>query len=106
VGLETTLALVLTDLVETGLVPLARAIDALSARPARVLGLPYGTLAPGADADITLIDLKKEWTIDPRDFKSKGRNTPFAGRKVRGKAVVTIVGGEVLRARPEDLGAL
>jgi len=106
VGLETTLAVVLTDLVATGLLPLARAIDALTARPAAVLGIPRGTLAPGADADITLIDLKKEWTIDPRDFKSKGRCTPFAGKKVRGKAVITLVGGRLLRARPEDLGAL
>ncbi len=106
VGLETTLAVILTDLVATGLLPLARAIESLTIRPASILGIPRGTLAPGADADITLIDLQKEWTIDPNDFKSKGRCTPFAGKKVRGKAVVTIVGGRVLKARPEDLGAL
>jgi dihydroorotase len=106
VGLETTLAVILTDLVAPGLLSLERAIEALTARPARILGIPRGTLAPGADADITLIDLQKEWTIDPREFKTKGRSTPFAGRKVRGRAVVTIVGGSVLRARPEDLGTL
>jgi dihydroorotase len=99
VGLETALAIVLTELVEPGLVPLARAIEAMTVRPARILGLPTGTLAPGAPADVTLIDLRAAWTVDPRDFKSKARSSPFAGRAVRGRAVATIVGGRIVYER-------
>jgi dihydroorotase len=68
----------------------------MTAAPARILGLAAGTLAPGAPADITLLDLKKAWTLDPRDFRTQGRNTPFGGKKVKGKAVATIVGGRVV----------
>ena len=63
--------------------------------PARILGIDRGTLRSGADADITLIDPKLEWTIDPRQFRSKSRNSPFAGMKVHGRAQTVIVSGVV-----------
>jgi len=63
--------------------------------PARVLGLDAGTLASGALADVVLIDPTLCWTVDPDRFHSRGRNTPFAGKSLRGKVVTTIVGGEV-----------
>jgi dihydroorotase len=88
VGLETALGVVLgLDL------PLARAIEAMTAAPAKILGIPKGSLAPGADADVTIIDPKAEWTVEPSEFKSRGRSTPWAGRKLRGRAVHVIVGG-------------
>ena len=67
----------------------------LTVAPARILGLDRGTLNPGAVADVTVIDPDAEWTIDPKQFRSKSRNTPFAGRKVRGRAHLVLVGGEV-----------
>ncbi len=63
--------------------------------PAKLLGIQKGTLSPGADADVTIIDPDVEWTIDPEKFRSKSRNTPFAGRTVRGRAEKVLVGGEV-----------
>jgi dihydroorotase len=92
VGLETTLAAVLS----LRKIPFARAIDAMTAAPARILGLKgKGRLAPGADADLTLIDPKATTTIDPEKFRSKGRNTPFEGLKLPGRAAHVIVGGRV-----------
>jgi dihydroorotase len=93
VGLETTLPLALTHLVAPGLVSLERVIDALTAAPARVLGVPGGTLAPGSVADVTVIDLEKELVVDPERFHSRSRNTPFAGWKLKGAAVTTFLGG-------------
>lgn len=93
VGLETTVALCLDRLVRPGMVSLMRLIDLLSGGPARVLGVPGGTLAPGSPADLTLLDLERETTVDPAGFRSKARNTPFAGWTLRGAAVGTIVGG-------------
>ena len=92
-GLETTLPLCLDRLVHPGLITLSRLIELLTIGPARCLNLPVGTLAPGKPADVTLFDPDREVTIDPEAFRSKGRNTPFSGWKLRGAAVETIVGG-------------
>jgi len=94
-GLETSVGLIL-NLVNEGVISVKRAILLMSVNPARVLGLPSVGIASGNDASITILDLKKEWTIDPLKFQSKGRNTPFAGFRVKGKAVATIVSGRVL----------
>lgn len=94
VGLETTLGLVLTHFTGPGKLSGARAVELMSLQPARILGLPAGTLAPGAAADIVLVDPELSWTVDPKQFLSKGRNCPFAGWKLKGKAVATYVGGE------------
>ncbi len=94
VGLETALGLAL-NLVGEGVLSLAEVIRKFSASPAAILKLDKGTLAVGADADITIIDPNKEWTVDASRFKSKSRNTPFNGWKLRGMAVQTIVGGRI-----------
>lgn len=93
IGLETSLPLTMR-LVKEGVLTLSQAIERLTVNPASALGLNKGTLSAGADADITIIDLNEEWTVDPAELKSKSRNTPFAGWKMRGRAVVTIVGGQ------------
>ena len=64
--------------------------------PAMAFGLPAGTLAVGANADVTLVDPTAQWVVDPEQFKSKGRNTPFAGWKLKGRVMKTIVGGKVV----------
>jgi len=94
-GLETTLALISTEFVRTGVIDWPRAIELLSAGPARVLGISGGTLAEGAPADVTIIDPDAEWTIDAQQMKSLARNTPFHGRRVTGRAAMTIIDGEV-----------
>jgi dihydroorotase len=94
IGLETALGVVFTHLVHRGKLGLEQAIAAMTRNPARILGLEAGSLRPGAVADITLIDAQKEWVVDPDHFQSKGRNCPFAGWKLKGKAVATIVEGK------------
>lgn len=96
VGLETSLALALTGLYHTGLLPLARVLDLMSASPAALLGLDKGTLAAGRDADLILFDPDQEWIIDKTKFASKGRNTPFHGRTVRGHVKYTISRGTII----------
>ena len=96
VGLETALGVVHTALVDSGIIDLTRLIDRMSTAPARVFGLAGGTLAKGAAADITVLDPSRRWTVDPARFLSKGRNTPYAGRKLVGMATHTIVGGRVV----------
>lgn len=97
VGLETAVPLVLDRLVQHGIISLTRFVELFSAGPARVLGLrTKGRIAVGADADLTLLNLAREVTVDKRAFVSKGRNTPFEGWKLRGSAVMTIVGGKVV----------
>jgi dihydroorotase len=95
VGLETALALAL-ELVEAGVLTPARLVMRMSAGPAKVLGLPGGSLAPGGAADVTVIDPQAAWTCDPTLFRSKARNTPFGGRTMRGRAVLTVVGGAIV----------
>lgn len=94
-GLETALGLVLTELVGRDLLSLADAVDRLSCAPARIFRLPGGTLAPGAPADVALVDPDLAWVVDPGAFQSKGKNSPFGGRRLRGRAVMTMVGGRV-----------
>jgi dihydroorotase len=70
-------------------------IDMMTRKSAEIVKLDKGTLRVGADADVTIIDPDVEWTIDKEQFASKSRNCPFHGWKVKGRAVATIVGGEV-----------
>jgi dihydroorotase len=96
VGLETTLPVVVTEIVERGVIPLGRAIELMTIGPARALGLAGGTLAPGAAADVAVVDVSTSYRIEAGGFFSKGRNTPFDGRTVRGRARWTLVGGRVV----------
>jgi dihydroorotase len=99
VGLETALGVALTVLFHSGAVALPRVIEMFTTGPARAFAIPGGTLAPGSPADVTIFDPNREWTVDPHRFKSKSRNTPFAGWRLRGAVVATFVGGrEVFRA--------
>ena len=84
-----------TQFVETGKMTLKQLIDCMSVKPAKIFGLPYGTLEIGASADLTVIDLDKEMKIDPTLFKSKGKNTPFTGYNVKGWPVMTLVEGKI-----------
>ncbi len=100
IGLETTLGVVLTHLVGEGWLSLEEAVERMSCRPAEVFGLPGGVIEEGREADLTVIDLGEEWVVDPGQFASKGRNTPFKGWRLRGRAWGTIVrGGVVMWAR-------
>ncbi len=96
VGLETAVPLVINNLVHTGVLTLPQAIAKMTINPARILKIPKGTLSVGADADVTLIDMNREETINAADFESKGRNTPFNGMKLKGIPVMTIVAGKVV----------
>jgi dihydroorotase len=95
IGLETLLPICVIGLIEPGHLTWPQLIEKLTINPARVLGIDRGTLKPGAVADVTIIDPAVEWTIDPNQFRSKSRNCPFAGWKVRGRAHAVIVGGEL-----------
>jgi len=94
VGLETALGLTL-KLVAEGVLSLDAAIRKLSLNPAAILKINKGSLSVGSDADITIIDPNVEWVVDSSQFKSKSKNTPFNGWKLKGKAVQTIVGGRI-----------
>jgi dihydroorotase len=96
VGLETALALAITELVEKNVLDLPTLIDRMSTSPARAFNLTGGTLRRGMPADITVFDPALEWTVDPKKFLSKSRNTPFTGRTLRGRAVYTIVDGRII----------
>jgi dihydroorotase len=95
VGLETTLGLVVTKLIQPGILDWPKAIRKMTINPAKVLGISKGTLAIGADADITVIDPTAKWTVDPQQFHSKSKNTPFAGMELTGRAEMVIVGGKI-----------
>lgn len=95
VGLETAVGLAMT-LVHHGAISPSRLVELMSLNPARLLRVDRGTLAPGAAADVTIVDPNLEWTVDPSRFRSKSRNTPFAGTRLRGKAILTVVGGVVV----------
>jgi len=93
-GLETSLSLSLR-LVEESILTLNQLILKMSTIPARILNLPKGNLRAGADADITVLDLNKKWTVDRAMLRSKGKNTPFHQWTLKGKPVLTIMGGGI-----------
>ncbi len=95
VGLETSLGLVITRLIEPGHLDWPDTLAKMTVNPARILGIDKGTLQIGADADVTIIDPKVRWTVDPKQFRSKSTNTPFAGWELTGRAETVIVGGRV-----------
>ena len=96
VGLETSVALTVTNLVKKGYLTPMQMAAKMSYNPAKVLGIPKGTLDEGKIADITIIDPDKEYTIDVNTFESKGKNTPFDGYKVSGEVEYTILNGKVV----------
>ena len=97
VGLETALGVTLTYLYHTGELPLSDILRKMTINPACILRLPTkGRLAIGADADVVIFDPDEVWTVDPEQFASKGRNTPFAGKELKGKVKYTIVGGKII----------
>jgi dihydroorotase len=99
IGLETALGLAVSELVETGLLTLPELVTRMSTLPARIFGLPGGTLSVGAPADVVVFDPKARWTVTPSTFFSKSRNTPFTGRELTGRADLTIVRGQVVFQR-------
>jgi len=95
VGLETALGLVKTRLIDKGYLSWTDVIRKLTVNPARIINQPLGDLTIGHPADLTIIDPEAEWTVDPSQFKSKSRNTPFAGWNLSGKVVKTILRGQI-----------
>ena len=96
VGLETSFPVLYTALVRTGRMSLERLVEAMSTAPRRIFRLGGGTIGPGMPADITVIDLDREYNIDSRTFLSMGKATPFDGLKVRGEVVLTLMGGRAV----------
>jgi dihydroorotase len=96
IGLETTLGLVKTYLIDKGYLDWADAIRKMTANPARIFGLTGGSLAKGMPADITIIDPEKKWTVRADRFQSRSRNSPFVGFKLSGQVQMTILGGRVV----------
>lgn len=96
VGLETTLGLVLSELVDTKILSLNSAIEKMTVNPARILGIKKGDLSVGSDADIIIIDPNKEWTVDTEKFVSISKNSPFNGWRLKGKVLYTIVKGKIV----------
>jgi dihydroorotase len=109
-GLETELAVALTELYHAGHVSLPRLVELFTARPAALIpvvaeetGARLGTLAPGGAADLTIIDPEREWTYDVRQTASRSVNSPFHGWKWKGKAVATVCRGRVVWSEVEGL---
>lgn len=96
VGLETAFPLLYTNLVETGIVPLTRLVEALCLNPRRIFKIPGGRLEPGEVADLTVIRTDVPHVINPDDFRSQGRATPFAGWPVNAAVALTVCGGEAV----------
>jgi len=96
IGFESAFPVMYTDLVLSGKVELATLIKTMTAGPARVLGLPQGRLEAGAPADLILLDLDTQWSINPDNFESLGRNCPYSGKKVRGQVKYSFTDGRLL----------
>jgi len=102
VGLETSFAVSYTELVRTGILSPLELIKTLSTRPAEILGIDRGSLKVGKAADLAIIDVEKAYVIDPGTFVSKGKNTPFKGKKVYGRPIYTIIGGNIVWHSEEE----
>jgi dihydroorotase len=98
IGLETALAVNITWLVKPGIIDVPLLVERMACAPARVFNLPGGTLRKGSIADVTVFDPEAEWTVDPRNFVSKGRNTPYGGRTLTGRVHLTVVDGRVVHS--------
>jgi len=96
VGLETAVPLVVSRLINPGVLSWSQAVAKLTVNPAKVLNLSAGTLSVGAPADLTIIDPEKEAVVDPDKFYSMGKNTPFKGWKLKGWPVLTMVNGQIV----------
>jgi len=96
IGLETALGIVCTELIESGILSLAELVEKMSINPAKILGLGERTLKEGSDANITVFDPNKKWTVDVKKFVSKSSNSPYDGWKLKGQAVMTIVKGKIV----------
>lgn len=96
IGIETLLPLVITELVKPGVLSLPEAVRKITCNPAKVIGINKGALSEGADADLTIFDMEKEYTISKEDIVSKSKNTPFIGKRVYGKVQYTILGGQIV----------
>ncbi len=102
VGLETALGVCVRELVVSGRFDLLELIQRLSCQPARIAGIPGGTLAEGAPADVVVFDPEERWLCRPEEFKSLSRNTPFAGQELVGRVAMTLVGGRPVFDRMGD----
>jgi dihydroorotase len=100
VGLETALGLGLTRLVDGGYLSLTQLVERMSTEPARIFHLPGGSLRAGKDADVVVFDPEAAWVVEPEKFLSKSRNTPFGGGQLRGRVLLTLVGGKRVYAAP------
>jgi len=96
VGLETALALILTNIIDSKALSLKKTIAKLTINPAKILGIDKGTLKVGAEADVIIADPNAEWIVDSSKFASKSKNTPFNGWKLTGEVLYTIVAGRVV----------
>lgn len=96
IGMETSLAAGITYLVKSGVMTFESLVEKMSVNPAKILGLNAGTLSKGAPADIALVNLDEEWTVDPDKLHGKSKNTPFKGLKLSGKVKMTVLGGKIV----------
>ena len=95
-GLETAVGVLITDLVKTGKIEMPLLIEKMTAAPARIFNLKGGSLSIGTPADVTVIDPDLEWTVDESEFYTIGTHSPFAGRELVGRAVLTMVDGKIV----------
>ena len=103
-GLETAVGVLLTDLYHEDKLSLPQIVEKLTAGPAKAFNLTKGVLDVGAAADITVIDPDRQWVVDAADFYTRGTHSPFAGRKLKGKAVMTIVDGKIVMQDGKIIG--
>ena len=96
VGLETAFSVLYTKLVKTGVITLAKLINMMSVKPREIFALGGGRIKVGETADLALLDLDAEWTVNPDEFLSLGRATPFEGWQLSGKNILTVMGGEII----------
>ena len=96
VGLETAFGVLYTKLVKTGFIPLTKLIEMMSVKPRQIFDLPGGKIAESEVADLALLDLDKKWSVNPDEFLSMGRATPFEGWQLCGKNVLTVCKGEIV----------